>query len=581
MRPARPAPRTAATAALCAWFAWACGGSGPPPAAVLITLDTTRADALGAYRSGGSVTPHLDRLAGEALVFDAAHSVAPLTLPSHASMLTGLYPPRHGVRDNGFAPLPRSATTVAELARDAGLQTAAFVAAVVLADTFGLDQGFEVYDGPRHVPGAPEGASSRSAEDVVERAVAWLRGRDRTRGYLLWVHLFDAHSPYEPPADLRASGQPEALYRGEVAAMDRAVGRLLAALEETEALGNTTLLVVADHGESLGEHGELTHGAYCYEAVLRVPLLLRPAGGQGAGTRSDAIASVVDVHPTLCDALGLRPAEHDGASLLQEAPADRGVYFECYAGYLAYGWSPLAGWLDRRGKYLHAAQPRLFQWDTDPHENKDLLAQRADDALRYRAALERVAALDTLAAEDGAAVDEELVAAIRSLGYAGAGPTAEELPHPLAPTDRPDPASKVLELRDAMRARQLFEEGQAAEAAAALRRIVAENPRNAFALDHLSQALIQQEDYGAAREVLEQLVATGRARPQNHYSLGGCLWIEGQKDEAIAAIRHAVDLAPDERLFLEKLVVLLRQEGRKDEAAPYARRLRELKEQEP
>ena len=251
-------------------FAFAgCGGvPSPPDSLVLITLDTTRADALGFYDSEGAPTPNLERLAKRGVVFEEASTVAPITLPSHASMLTGLYPPRHGIRDNAYAALPASATTVAELARGRGMQTGAFVASAVLRPEFGLDQGFDVYDAPDLPSGAEaHHAAERGGGIVVQRACDWLANRDPERPFFLWVHLFEPHDPYEPPAPFgEKSGHP---YLGEVAYVDSLLSPLLESLSEIEALGTAVnYLVVADHGEGLGEHGERTHSFFLYQQVI-------------------------------------------------------------------------------------------------------------------------------------------------------------------------------------------------------------------------------------------------------------------------------------------------------------------------
>jgi len=270
-------------------LAMACGDAQPAPrSALLITLDTTRADVLGPYGGPPGLAPTIERMAREGVVFERAYSVAPLTQPSHASMMTGLWPPVHGVRENGLNALPPAAETVAERARARGLQTAAFVAAVVLDAAFGLDQGFDTYVGP-----ARKGESTTShvaelpGDVVVDRALAWLSARERRKPFFLWVHLFDPHGPYTPPPAYQRQGRNEAtsLYAGEVSFADAQVGRLLDALRADGTLEETFVLLVADHGEAFGEHGEPTHGAYVWDTTLHVPLILRYPHGARAGER--------------------------------------------------------------------------------------------------------------------------------------------------------------------------------------------------------------------------------------------------------------------------------------------------------
>ena len=347
----------------------AIGCSADPPAApsekaasktsiLLVTLDTTRADALGCLGGRPGVTPRLDALAREGVLYTQARTTAPVTLPAHASMFTGLYPIRHGARDNGRTPLPPEATTLAELAREAGLETAAFVAAAVLDDAWGLDQGFETYVDPTRPHDGSVSAMyvERSAEEVVGDALRWLRERDAGRPFLLWVHLFDPHAPYVPPPAFarQAGGDP---YLGEVARADAGVGALLDELARQDLDDETLVVVVSDHGEGLGDHGEVTHGSLAYDTTLRVPLIVRHPDGRRAGTRSDEAASVVDVLPTVAAALGLEaPAGIDGVDLGEPLDgAERGIFFETSYGFLHYGWSPISGWLEGGLKYVHDA----------------------------------------------------------------------------------------------------------------------------------------------------------------------------------------------------------------------------------
>src|SRR5688572_1515952 len=303
----RGSQRSARTAlAAIALVTGACS-DGPAPArgVILLTLDTTSADALGCYGGSPLVAPHLDLLSLESVVYDAAHTVAPLTLPAHASMLTGLYPPRHRVHDNGIATVPASAATLAELARAGGVQTGAVVASAVLDRAFALDQGFESWEQPARPEPFQTGAPPElNAQQVVGLARRWLAKRDEARPYFLWLHFYDPHAPYAPPSAFlqQAGGHP---YLAEIAALDAAIGDFLAPLRSDGTLDTALVLALADHGESLGDHGEPTHGAFCYEATARVPFLARFPGGRRAGGRSASPVSVVDVLPTALDALGL------------------------------------------------------------------------------------------------------------------------------------------------------------------------------------------------------------------------------------------------------------------------------------
>ncbi len=540
----------------------------PPLNALLVTLDTTRADALSCYGVHAGTTPHLDALAAEGVLYERASTVAPLTLPAHASILTGLVPLRHGVRDNGLWPLPESARTLAERAAEAGCETAAFVAAVVLDESFGLAQGFERYDAPE--PPSEQRTShyaERDARAVIDAALAWYAARDRSRPFLAWVHLFDPHSPYAPPEAFRRGSAPDELYRGEVAWADHELGRLLDALRADGTLARTLVLVAGDHGEAFGEHGEVSHGPFCYEPTLRVPFLVRDPGEARPGRRSRELVSVADVAPTLAEALGLAPEPGlDGVSLFRRAvPESRGVYFESYTGYLSLGWSPLAGWRDARGKYLHSSEPLLFDPVADPGEERDLLAAGRADPKPYRLALAEVSHAPRLAAEEAGA-SAEMLADLRGLGYAGVDAPGHALPDPLAPSDRPSPQSKAREHYETLAALQRFNAGDVAGAQPILARIAAQNPRNVFVLDMLGYALMR---LGRHEEALEPLEALLRERPERANSwanLGISLVEVGRAEEAEQALGRALELDPGHGAALRTLDRLLEEAGRGAEA---------------
>jgi choline-sulfatase len=524
--------------------------------AILITLDTTRADALGCY-GGGTFTPHLDRLAGESVLFEEARTVAPLTLPAHASMMTGLYPLRHGVRDNIWWPLTPAADVLAERARAKGFQTAAFVSSLALDKGFGLDRGFEVYDQPARPPNqADSHFAERTAPAVVRAAQDWLARRDPGRPFFLWVHFFDPHAPYGAPEGYGpAASHP---YRREVAFMDAAVGNLLDGLRAEGLLDQSLLVVAGDHGESLGEHGEPTHGAFCYEGALRVPLLVRLPGGRRGGERSPALASVVDVFPTLAGALDLgRCAGLDGRDLLRlGASRDRGVYFECYAGWLSYGYSPLAGWIEGGQKYLHSTEPELYRLDLDPREQRNVFTAEVPPVGRARDAIAELARLPRLpAARDGEPV-AELSKALSALGYGSAGAARAELPEPLEATGRPAPRQKTAEIRELARSIELAESGRFAEAADLLRQIVRSNPLNLEALNVLSVVLMTLQEYEEAHEVLRLRLEGGPGQAVNWINLGAVLMKLGRPQEAEQALERGLALGPGHELGAKALEFL-------------------------
>lgn len=398
-----------------------------PHALVIITLDTTRADRLPMYGFGSVSTPALDRIAAEGVVLNRAMTVAPLTLTAHTSLFTGLYPPHHGVRDNADRGLDADRPTLATMMQAAGFKTGAFVGATVLAADRGLARGFDVYDDGR-APNAPP-PRRRSGEKVVDAAIGWL-DRVGSSPFLLWVHLYDAHSPQTLPIEYRRAYGDS--YVGGIAFADAQVGRLLDALARKRLLDSTTIVVAGDHGESLGEHGEIEHGIFLYEGVLHVPLIIRDAGL--APTRLSSLVSLVDVLPTMLDLFRLQPAHVDGVSLLQALeggpqPDRRGVYAESmYAK--RFGWSPLRTLLDDRFKYIDAPRPELYDLQNDPFETQDLSGVRPATAVAMRGQLDAVGGDDPQTM--GAPASADVRARLASLGYtAGASvPSGSGAPDP-------------------------------------------------------------------------------------------------------------------------------------------------------
>ena len=387
---------------------------------LLVTIDTLRADALGAY-GGPASTPALDRLAADGVRFDFAHAHAVLTLPSHASILTGEYPHRHGVRENSGYRLPGGARTVATVLKQAGYATAAFVAAFPVHSRFGLNAGFDVYDdrfgdgfGPVDLA-MPE----RPASTVVPLAREWIAGRrtgaagpgQDAKPWFAWVHVFDPHAPYKPPPpfDAQYAGKP---YHGEVAATDAALAPLL---EDVRNSARPTLVIVtSDHGEGLGDHGEEAHGIFVYESTLRVPLIIASLGGQSAASkaaRQGEVASVaarhVDILPTILDAVGLTvPDGLPGRTLLprkerEAGAAPRTTYFEAMSGMLNSGWAPLAGVLVDRDKFIDLPVAERFDLAADAAERSNLYGRSPERDRTLAAALTCLRADPAWSARDG------------------------------------------------------------------------------------------------------------------------------------------------------------------------------------
>jgi tetratricopeptide (TPR) repeat protein len=488
-------------------------------------------------------------------------------------MLTGLFPPRHGVRDNGVAALPRSAETLAERAKGAGLQTAAFLGSVVLDQGFGLEQGFDTYAAPARpfFNGPTMGYAERSAAEVAALAASWLGARERGRPFFLWAHLWDAHAPYAPPPELKQrAGNND--YLGEVLACDLAVGRILAALEAEKLLDSTLVIVVADHGEAFTEHGELSHGPFVWNTTLRVPLLLRLPGGARGGERVAAVASVADVFPTALAAMGLEPAEPlDGVNLLERIPDARGAYFESYYGYLNFGWHPLAGWVDGQGKSIHAARARFFEPVHDPKEERELAAERSSVLGEHRGALQELAARPALA-RDAEGFDPGLRSALQALGYAAFSESSTQVPPPLAVLALPDPFERAGELERFQRAQGLLASDKLAEAEAELRALVAANPDHHAAWDRLALCLMRMGRHREALEPLERVLSASLGNADTWSHLGACHMVAGEPVKALSAFKRALELDPNHVQSLGGLVHLMESAGLAAEAGPIQER---------
>ncbi len=356
--------------ALASALAVACAAPPTPRGIVIVTHDTTRADRLSAYGFSGIATPALDRIATDGIVFEHATTVAPLTLPAHTSLFTGLYPLRHGVRDNANA-LREDTPTLAAILHGHGFLTAAFIGSVVLDHDRGLARGFDVYDDDLRDPASGEPRHGRPANQVVDRAITWL-GTVGDARFFLWVHLYDPHFPYVSPEPFASAylGQP---YFGAIAFADSELARLLDALERAGLSDRAVVVVASDHGESLGEHGEDTHGLLLYESVLHVPLIMRVPGYKARRVSEDV--SLVDIVPTLLDLERLPRIASDGESLRRvlagHAGAERPIYSESQYPR-RFGWSALGAVRDARYKLIDGPMPELYDLKSDPGEQRDV-----------------------------------------------------------------------------------------------------------------------------------------------------------------------------------------------------------------
>jgi arylsulfatase A-like enzyme/Flp pilus assembly protein TadD len=500
---------------------------------LLVSIDTLRADALGAYGNKTVETPWIDRLASEGVRFEVAHAHNVITLPSHANLLSGQLPLGHGVRDNSGFRFPAGGATLATRLRALGYRTGAFVSAFPLDSRFGLDAGFDVYDdrlGGAEIQGdrafeVPE----RSGAKTVAAALQWM-GEQRGRKVFCFVHLYEPHFPYEPPPPFAARFAADP-YQGEVSAADAALEPLLRPLLEAGVNSRTLVVLTADHGEGLGEHGELTHGVFAYEATLRVPLILHAPRILGPRVVRTEVRHV-DVLPTVFDALGLEvPKELPGRSLLALAATGSGEappsYFEALSSSLNQGWAPLRGARRDGLKYVDLPLPELYDLRVDAREEKNLAATHPAELESMRALLSRYRAEDRgieRRQEDPATLER-----LRALGYLAGGTAAPKERY----TEEDDPKRLIEVDRRNREVLRLFREGRIQEAAALCRENIRRRPNMPLAYLHLA--------------FLERAL--------------------GHLDLAVEAARKAFELKPLHAEHVSLLAVYLTEAGRPKEAA--------------
>jgi arylsulfatase A-like enzyme/Tfp pilus assembly protein PilF len=495
-----------------------------PPSVLFITIDTFRADRLGAE------TPALARLAREGIRFDAADSPVPLTLPAHSSLLSGLLPLHHGMRNNGVGSFPADRETLATVFSRAGYRTGAFVGSFILDHRFGLDRGFDRYD-DEIVRDVSDSSGTFEAErrggEVVDRALAWLRQRD-PRPFFAWVHLYDAHAPYAPPPPYPRT------YDGEVAYVDAQVARLLAAVDRQ----HTIVSVVGDHGESLGEHGELTHGLLLYEPTLHVPMIV--AAPSLAPRVIRTAVSTIDLAPTIASLAGVSFSKPiDGRDLTADLRAGREpqaatVYAETQ--YPAtFGWSELASTRAASTKLIAGPSPELYDLGRDPNESVNVLTveRRAYRDLSVR--LDQLRA--TAVAATSSTVDAETRAKLASLGYvAPAGSTAKT---------RRDPKSVAPLFRRFEESTALINAGRARDAVPAIEQLVRDDPANHVFRETLARALRQTGDVRRAIALYREAVALAPNDADAWYNLAVALEESGNAREGAVALAEAAKRDPN------------------------------------
>jgi choline-sulfatase len=540
---------------------------------LIVTLDTTRADRIHAYGFDGIETPNLDRLAREGVLFEQAISPAPLTLPAHSSIFTGMFPPAHGVRDNGGFFLDERQTTLAERLQSRGFTTGGFVGAYVLDHKWGIAQGFQTYFDDFDLSKYQSlslGSIDRPGNEVADKALAWL-DTVASKRFFGWVHFYDAHSPYDPPEPFKSryAGRP---YVGEIAFVDSQVGRLLAYLDSHHLSDRTVVVVMGDHGESLGEHGEATHGFFVYQSTMHVPLLIRAPFDAMAGRRVTDTVRSIDVLPTALELLSVKSSEKfEGTSvvpLMTGAKKELGLaaYSEAIYPRFHFGWSDLRALTAGRYKYVAAPRPELYDLQQDPEESHNLYTERqalGDRMNQELVALEQRMSATAPSPKPAVEVDPDARARLAALGYVGTFVTA------LAP-DRAglaDPKDKIQLFNLMTQARETARhDKESDEGLHALERVVAEDPRVIDAWFMLGNEYYRRRQYTRAIEQFKRALDLKPDYDLVVINMANAYRALGRDEEAMVGYRRFMELDPKNAQIRYEAAQILIDSDKLDEA---------------
>ncbi len=541
----------------------------PPKRVVLVTIDTLRADYVGSYGVGSpgtlqAKTPTLDRLASRGVRFETAISPAPITMPSHASLMTALDPPAHGVHANGKFRLPDSIPTLAEGFQRAGIATAGFVAAVVLDRRYGLGRGFDHYDDQmgyrRNIVGATGAYAERTADQMTDAVLAWLKTAPDE--FFLWVHYYDPHGNYDPPKGFRPKVSPKLenpkradilevagvmfppLYAGEIYFVDTELGRMLRNIDNRFRDDGTLVVVTSDHGESLAEHGEITHTLTLYDATQKIPLLMQGAG-LPAGRVVKSPVRLIDVAPTILDHAGLPPLNGStGESLLPWIGGERRepltAYVETLETYLGYGWSPVLGLRSDHYKYLRTVRPELYDLDADPRELANIAS--AEPAVVAELDGELTARLvGARPVEPNVVAKPEQNAMLESLGYA-TGDVGDPT-RPIGWVGGEDPKDAIGGFVRLLEARSLIAAGNPERA---LEILDGESAAGGWVALARAEIALAQGDGATAERNARAMIEAQPHHAEGYIALGAALEELGQQPDAVRAYQEAARINPNE-----------------------------------
>ncbi|MDH7513914.1 MAG: sulfatase-like hydrolase/transferase [Clostridiales bacterium] len=541
---------------------------------LLVTLDTTRADRLGCYGYEKAKTPNLDALAASGVQFLNAYCQVPLTTPSHCSILTGTYPLYHQVHNNGSYALPAGLTTLAEVLKEKGFKTAAFVSSFTVDSRFGLAQGFDVYD-DRFAEGQAFKAlnSERKAEDVFAVFFRWLRG-SQAQPFFCWVHFFDPHLPYNPPPPFKEEFADD-LYDGEIAYMDYCIGKTIGVLRERNLMARTLVILAGDHGEAFGEKAEVGHGVFLYDGTMKVPLIFCAENHLPAGAVVKSRVRLIDIMPTVLDMLNV-PVHNEvqGTSLLPhilgKKKEDLSSYIETYFPRENYGWSELVGLLDGDWKYIKAPKEEMYNLKDDPEETKNAVLEKTKIVREKRARLgDIIKNFSSGIQSERRELTTEEKERLRSLGY-----VSELTEVPRGPL--PDPKDMLEELRMNQEA-ELFElEENYAEAAKIYEKILALRPDTPTSYINLALMNARMEKFEEAIRILESGTARIPGSEVLLARLAHTYMIAGRPKKALDAWQAVLVISPG---YFDGLLAsgwILDFMGNKEEARGYYEKAMEV-----
>ncbi len=532
----------------------------PAPDVILITIDTVRADHLACYGAKNIQTPTLDSLGRDGVIFERAISQVPLTWPSHTAILTGLYPFQNGVQDFTGPPLDARFRSVAQAFQHHGYATGAVVSAFVLDRSWGLARGFDFYDdafSAEEFLNRDLGLVDRRADESVDHALSWLKKNQR-RPFFFWLHLYDPHSPYDPPEPYRSEYQGH-LYDGEIAYADHELGRVIAWLKQSHLYDRSLIVFVSDHGESLGEHGEHEHGFFVYNATVHVPLIVKPPAG--SGFRSARISRPVEttaIAPTLMRVAGIQdPVERQFSSrgLLDTgapspgapspgAPSDDAAYSETFYPFSSFGWSPLHALETSRYHYIDAPQPELYDLAADPEETNNLAAQQTATLAVLKDKLQTLLKSRpyTPAASNSSGLSQDALDKLRALGYVAyrspvsAGALASGLP---------DPKTKLWEFNSILDAEDALRAGDIPKGRSLLLQVQEKDPGMYVVPFVLGEAALGQKQWEEAATQLHKCLDLNPHFDQAMLGLARALIFLGKTDEATQWAKRAIQYNPE------------------------------------